>query len=212
MSETLRDKYASQNAEQTVALEDGFSIERYSQFARHLPPEAIDVLDVGCAEGRGGAHLKSLCPRIRLAGLDCVEERLAELPSSYEGRILGLTNSIPVDDRSMDAIVAGEFLEHLYPSDVDATLCEFQRILRIGGKLLMTTPNPYSLNMRRRKGTVYGVAHLTQHFPRVLSWRLKMHGFSRIRIRGSGQMSRLIGEHFPWLSVYGSYLITGVKY
>jgi hypothetical protein len=111
----------------------------------------------------------------------------------------------------MDGIVAGEFLEHLYPSDVDPTLCEFQRVLRIGGILLMTTPNPYSLNMRRRKGSVYGVAHLTQHFPEVLSWRLKMHGFSKVRICGSGRASLKVGEKFPWLSVYGSYLISAVK-
>jgi ubiquinone/menaquinone biosynthesis C-methylase UbiE len=211
MSETLREKYADQNAEQTVALEDGFSIDRYSQFARHLPSGPLSILDVGCAEGRGGAHLKSLRPDIRLSGLDCVPERLAELPSQYDGRILGLTNRIPLEDRTINVIVAGEFLEHLYPSDVDATLCEFQRILQIGGLLLMTTPNPYSLNMRRRKGTVYGVAHLTQHFPKVLAWRLRMHGFSRIRIRGSGRVSRIVGEHFPWLSVYGSYLISARK-
>jgi hypothetical protein len=111
----------------------------------------------------------------------------------------------------MDAIVAGEFLEHLYPSDVDPTLCEFQRVLRIGGVLLMTTPNPYSLNMRRRKGSVYGVAHLTQHFPEVLSLRLKMHGFSKVRVCGSGRASLKVGEKFPWLSVYGSYLISAVK-
>jgi len=211
MKENLQDKYAGQNAEQTVALEDGFSINRYTQFARHLPEDTVTVLDVGCAEGRGGARLKSLMPKIRLSGLDCVAERLAELPAEYDGRILGLTNEIPLEDRTMDAIVAGEFLEHLYPSDVDPTLCEFQRVLRIGGVLLMTTPNPYSLNMRRRNGSVYGVAHLTQHFPEVLSWRLKLHGFSKVRICGSGRASLKVGDKFPWLSVYGSYLISAVK-
>lgn len=116
-----------------------------------------------------------------------------------------------MDDRSCDAIVAGEFLEHLYPSDVDATLCEFQRILAIGGTLLMTTPNPYSLNMRKQRGTVYGVAHLTQHFPEVLKLRLKMHGFSKIRLIGSGKATRHFGEWLPFLSVYGSYLIAARK-
>jgi SAM-dependent methyltransferase len=211
MKGNLQEKYADQNAEQTVALEDGFSISRYTQFARHLPEDTRTVLDVGCAEGRGGARLKALKPNIRLSGLDCVAERLAGLPPEYDGKILGLTNEIPLEDRTMDAIVAGEFLEHLYPSDVDPTLCEFQRVLRIGGVLLMTTPNPYSLNMRRRKGSVYGVAHLTQHFPEVLSLRLKMHGFSKVRICGSGRASLKVGENFPWLSVYGSYLISAFK-
>lgn len=203
--------YAAENAAQTVAIEDGFSIKRYQQFARHLPNNAVRVVDIGCAEGRGGNELKAIRPDIKLMGLDCVEERLAALPASYDSKILGLTNQIPLDDRSCDAIVAGEFLEHLYPADVDPTLCEFQRILEIGGTLLMTTPNPYSLKMRKRKGTVYGVAHLTQHFPQVLKMRLMMHGFSRIKIVGSGQAIRYFGEFMPILSVYGSYMIIGQK-
>lgn len=205
------EKYASANSEQTVALEDGFSILRYRQFARHLPENAHSVIDVGCAEGRGGQELKTLRPSITLMGLDCVEERLDALPPCYDRKVLGLTHQIPLPDRSCDAIVAGEFLEHLYPSDVDPTLCEFQRILEIGGTLLMTTPNPYSLKMRKRKGTVYGVAHLTQHFPKILKTRLMLHGFSQVKIIGSGHATRYFGELMPILSVYGSYLIIGKK-
>lgn len=206
-----REEYEHQNMQQTVAVTDTFSTRRYIQFAKHLPPEVVNVLDVGCAEGVGGTQLKSLRPSIQLAGLDCVEERLSLLPDCYDRGILGLSNAIPLADQSMDAIVAGEFLEHLYPADVDKTLCEFQRVLKIGGVLLMTTPNPYSIKMRLRRGSVYGTAHLTQHFPKVLGWRLKLHGFSRVRIRGSGKAMALIGEHFPLLSVYGSYLISGTK-
>ena len=44
MKESLQDKYAGQNVEQTVALEDGFSISRYTQFARHLPEDTRTVL------------------------------------------------------------------------------------------------------------------------------------------------------------------------
>lgn len=210
MSDKLH-QYASENSAQTVAIGDTFSLERYQQFARHIPDETRTVLDVGCAEGRGGAELKRILPQINLLGLDCVDDRLSMLPAAYTRGILGLTTQIPMDDRSCDAIVAGEFLEHLYPSDVDATLCEFQRILSIGGTLLMTTPNPYSLNMRKRRGTIYGVAHLTQHFPEVLKLRLKMHGFSRIKLVGSGKATRHFGEWLPFLSVYGSYLIVAQK-
>jgi predicted SAM-dependent methyltransferase len=97
-------------------------------------------------------------------------------------------------DQPCDAIVAGEFIEHLYPSDVDTTLCEFQRILSIGGSLLITTPNPYSLKLRKIKGTVYGTAHLTQHFPKILKYRLMMHGFSHVKIIGSGKATVYFGE------------------
>lgn len=203
--------YCSQNKEQEVALSDPFTIHRYRQFARNLPLEEGRFLDVGCAEGRGGQEFCIQKPRAVISGIDCVRERVEKLPSCYKDSIVGLTCNIPAKDGSFDGILAGEFIEHLYPHDVDRTLCEFNRILRIGGYLLMTTPNPYSLNMRRRKGTVYGVAHLSQHYPESLRARLKMHGFSRIRIIGSGKASLKIGQHFPWLSVYGSYMAIACK-
>jgi hypothetical protein len=38
------------------------------------------------------------------------------------------------------------------------------------------------------------------------------HGFSRIRIRGSGRVSRHLGPRFPILAMYGSYLAIGDKH
>lgn len=87
-------------------------------------------------------RLKQLNPKLTLLGLDCVQERLDALPECYSQNMHGLSTNIPIEDRSVDVIVAGEFLEHLYPADVDITLCEFQRVLKIGGRLLLTTPNP----------------------------------------------------------------------
>lgn len=206
-----RENYERQNLQQEGATSDPFTLERYDQFARHLPPSLRDVLDVGCADGRGGVRLKSAFPQATLHGLDCVKQRLDALPEAYGGRILGMSTAIPMEDQSVDAVVAGEFLEHLYPADVDATLCEFQRVLRIGGRLLMTTPHPTCFINRFRGRTVYGTSHLTQHHPQVLRWRLMMHGFNRVRILGSGKATRWFGCRFPLLGVYGSYLIVADK-
>lgn len=207
----MHKNYESQNTEQCVSEHDPFTLERYEQFSRYLPAGKNHVLDIGCNTGRGGARLKAIAPEITLSGLDCVQARLDALPACYEGRVYGLSNKIPRPDQTFDAIVAGEFLEHLYPSDVDATLCECQRVLKIGGTLLMTTPNPGYLKNLMAGETVYGTSHLTQHHHKVLKHRLLMHGFSRVRIIGSGKMTRYIGSRFPLLNVYGSYLITAKK-
>jgi hypothetical protein len=87
-----------------------------------------------------------------------------------------------------------------------------QRVLRIGGRLLLTTPNPHYLRNALRNGTIYEVSHLTQHFPKNLAFRMKMHGFSNVKTLGTGRVSRYLGRHFPLLSVYGSYMIYGDKY
>lgn len=161
------DSYQEQNSRQHQNYT--FTEERYAQFIRMIPSGPLRILDIGCNTGRGGARLKQLRPEIELVGLDAVLERLNGLPLGvYTEEIHGLSTAIPCPDESFDAIVAGEFLEHLYPSDVDATLCEFQRALRIGGRLLLTTPNPNYLRNRLSNQTVYGVSHLTQHFPLLL--------------------------------------------
>lgn len=209
--ELIHEKYEIQNIAQPQAVTDTFTLERYEQFYRFFPKGANAILDIGCNTGRGGARLHELDNSLSVYGLDCVAERLNMLPAAYKEGVYGLSTSIPKEDATFDAIVAGEFLEHLYPADVDPTLCEFQRVLKTGGRLLMTTPNPRYIKNRIKGLTVFSVSHLTQHFPELLRVRLMMHGFSRVRIYGSGKMTRYIGYHFPMLNLYGSYLITADK-
>ena len=102
--------------------------------------------------------------------------------------------------------------ERLAASDVDPVLCEFQRVLRVGGRLILTTPNPgYLKNRLTGASVVDNPAHLTQHDASVLRFRLRMHGFRRIRVRGTGRVSRYLGSRFPLRCVYGSYLMTADK-
>jgi ubiquinone/menaquinone biosynthesis C-methylase UbiE len=213
MDAMLLDKYAAQNLGQVISEHDPFTLERYVQFHRFLPKHARTILDVGANTGRGGQQLAELKPKFYdLTALDCVQSRLDALPKCYRAAICGLSNAIDCEDRSFDAVVAGEFLEHLYPSDVDQTLCELQRVLKVRGRLLMTTPTPWYLRLWLSGGTVYTVSHMTQHWPAVLKVRMQMHGFSRVKIYGSGQVSRYLGYYFPIRNVYGSYLIIGDKY
>jgi ubiquinone/menaquinone biosynthesis C-methylase UbiE len=210
-SDTELERYERENLLQPEAEEDLFTVERYRQFAAHLADGTRTVLDVGCSTGRGGAELHRLCPEVQLWGLDAVQSRLDSLPPVYARKVRGLSTDLPCEDRSLDAVVAGEFLEHLLPRDVDPTLCEFQRVLAIGGRLLLTTPNPAYLRLRLTGRSVYGPGHLTQHTIRSLCLRLEMHGFARIRVRGSGRMSRKLGQRFPVRSAYGSYLVRADK-
>jgi ubiquinone/menaquinone biosynthesis C-methylase UbiE len=207
----LHRKYEVQNVQQEVSEHDPFTRERYEQFFRFFPKGTTNVLDVGCNNGRGGLRLKELDENLIVFGLDCVQKRLDSLPACYSKGIYGLSTEIPAEDMVFDVIVAGEFIEHLYPADVDKTLCEFQRVLKVGGRLLITTPNPNYIKNRISRTSVYGISHLTQHFPRILQYRLLMHGFSRVRIYGSGKVSRYLGWYFPIKAVYGSYLVVANK-
>lgn len=204
--------YKELNEAQAFSETDPFTVERYQQFFQHLPARAKTILDVGCNTGRGGSVLKKLSQELRIIGLDCVENRLERLPLGiYDTKVCSYSTNIALEDSSIDGIVAGEFVEHLYPDDVIQTLKEFYRILKPEGRLLLTTPNPNYLLLQLTGKSVLGGAHLSQHYPADLSKLLKEIGFGDIKVLGSGKVSRFLGQYFPWLRVYGSYLVIANK-
>ncbi len=202
------------NRAQTLSEADDFTVERYRQMLAHAPGAAVDILDVGCNTGRGGAALKQLNPGLKLTGLDCIQERIARLdPAVYEQGICSFSNHLPLSNGAFDAILGGEFIEHVPPLEIEATLAEFFRILRLRGRLILTTPNPgYLKNRWRHLSVLLEASHVTQHHPDCLKQRLRTIGFSRVKIYGSGRLTRYIGERFPFLPAYGSYLITADKW
>jgi 2-polyprenyl-3-methyl-5-hydroxy-6-metoxy-1,4-benzoquinol methylase len=121
-----RSEIVELNREQKISETDTFTEERYRQFYAHLPAGAKRILDVGCGIGRGGAALKLRDAGLELTGLDCVLERIAALDKGiFSQGLCAFTTDIPVESGRYDAVVAGEFLEHVPPVQVDATLAEY---------------------------------------------------------------------------------------
>jgi 2-polyprenyl-3-methyl-5-hydroxy-6-metoxy-1,4-benzoquinol methylase len=210
---TVIDQIVTQNRENAISETDTFTERRYRQFVSHFAPNTRTVLDVGCNTGRGGAVMMAIKPGLEITGLDCVPERIEALNRLiYKRAVCAFTENIQLLGDSFDAIVAGEFIEHVPPDLVFPTLCEFFRLLRLKGRLLMTTPNPQYLKNRLTGATVLGGAHFSQHHPRSLRRRLEDIGFSQVRLKGSGRVSIALGEHFPVLAAYGSYLVQAVKW
>jgi len=208
----MESTYESLNIKQEASEHDPFTEERYRQFRRFFQKKTSTVLDIGCNTGRGGRTLKQLDSSLKISGLDCVKSRLEQLPKdAYEQSIYGLSTEIPCDDYTFDVVVAGEFIEHIYATDVDKTLAEIFRVLKIGGRLLLTTPNPQDIKKKLRGESILGNSHVSQHFPDALALKLRMLGYANVRIFGSGKVSRYIGVCFPWLGIYGSYLVVASK-
>jgi len=204
--------YQRLNSSDERPEKDPFTESRYRQFVRYLPTMSKVVLDVGCNAGRGGMVLRRERKDLQLIGLDCVTAHLKKIPSDiYQQLLCCSATSIALDDASVDAVVAGEFIEHIYAQDVAKTLQECWRVLRKGGRLLLTTPNPDFLLLKARGKSVLGGPHVSQHNPRELIRLLHSIGFCPVKIAGSGRVSSLLGEHFPVFSCYGSYLALADK-
>jgi len=204
--------YEAVNLLQPESEHDPFTEERYRQFFKYFPQDTQSVLDIGCNTGRGGKVLKELNPNLLIFGLDVVKDRLDRLPKDvYEQGVHGYSTKIPNDDGVYDMVVAGEFIEHIYQTDVDQTLGEIFRVLKVGGRLLLTTPNPSDIKRKWRGESILGGSHVSQHFHDTLLLKLRMSGFSLVKIEGSGKVTRYFGTKFP-LFIYGSYLAMGDKY
>jgi SAM-dependent methyltransferase len=99
---------------------------------RLLPELSGDVLDVGCGQKPYGARLIAAD---RYIGVDIdtpITRQLARADIFYDGRRL------PVLDASFDAVLCSQVFEHVFSPD--EFLVELNRVLKPGGKLVVTTP------------------------------------------------------------------------
>lgn len=112
---------------------------RLAYIIRALPPRVAEligrlelapnasVLDYGCAEM---PYRDLFAPSVRFEG--------ADIPGNPQATIvLERDGSLPVPDRSFDAVISTQVLEHV--ADPARYLSECHRVLRPGGRLLLST-------------------------------------------------------------------------
>lgn len=106
------------------------------------------VLEVGTGHG---AFALRLAEHYRVIGMDLDP---AVVGRAFAGTpVMGVAGSayeLPVPDGAVDAVVLFDVLEHL--ADTARAVAELRRVLRPGGLLLMSVPNPEGLGARRKGG------------------------------------------------------------
>ena len=128
-------------------------ISRFTLFLTKNYPPPAKVLDFGCGTGNLAIHLQS--QGYEVSGCDIAdkmldEARKADAENAIEWTLLETDWArLPFDDSSFDVIVASSVFEYL--PDINKVLKECKRILKPGGVLVTTVPNPYS-SIRRVEG------------------------------------------------------------
>jgi SAM-dependent methyltransferase len=149
------------------------------------------VLDLGCGAGRFVAALRD-------AGADAVGVEIAEAALSRarvvapggDLRLLEDDGSIPLEHGSVDLVWCSEVLEHV--ADGAHLLQEARRVLRPGGRLLVTVPYH-----GRVKNVAIALARFDAHFDpqgqhlrfftrATLAESLRAAGFSQPEVRAVG--------------------------
>jgi SAM-dependent methyltransferase len=126
--------------------------------AERYLPQSASVVDVGALPPLFGAGLRELGFRVR--GLDIDPSRFADVIERLTLDVIRCDverEPIPIESASVDAVVLHEVFEHMR-IDLVKTLSEIARILRPGGRLMLSTPNLTSL-VGLRNLVVRGVAY-----------------------------------------------------
>jgi len=179
----------------------------HSLVARYLTSENLTdqrVLEIGC--GRG--ELVRLLTGQRLRPRHLVAADFAQSAVQFGRRRAGAQNGsvswavasiqhIPLADATFDLVISCETIEHVV--DPIKALEEVHRVLRPGGRLVLTTPNYFGLmglyrgylRLRGRRYTEGGqpICHFTS-LPRTLLW---MH-----RVGFAVRAVEAVGHYLPW--------------
>jgi len=144
------------------------------------------VLDLGCGDGAFAAALVDAGCTVTMADVAQEALRRARLRApAAEAVALTEGAPLPFDEDAFDAVWAGEVLEHV--ADVVGLLAEVRRVLRWGGRLLVTTPWHGRIVVATDAHFDPRADHLRFFSARTLRTVLSEAGFADVDIRRAGR-------------------------
>ena len=119
----------------------GVELERTSkQYTLACVPTdgALSILDVGCGAGRNSKAMAA--HGHTMTGVDLSEHAIARYrDAGYDGRVMDLQQRFELEDETFDLAFCSEVIEHV--TDPSHLAAEMFRVVRPGGRLVLSTPN-----------------------------------------------------------------------
>ena len=164
----------------TTALTGQTEIEHlHRYFLARTMCQGQDALDVASGEGYGAALLAQVARTV--VGVEIAPEAVEHAKSAYTQPNLQFLQSdartLPLLDASVDLVVSFETIEHF--DEHDQFLAEIRRVLRAGGRLLISTPDRDNYSQVGTPANPFHVLEMTRaeflellrrHFAYVACW------------------------------------------
>ena len=113
-------------------------------FLSKIIDKKINHLDIGCGPGTFIGTLKNT----RSFGIDISKNQIFYANKIYKNKsksFYHFKKKIPLKDNSIDIISLIELIEHLETKELSLLLIECKRVLKKNGKIVLTTPNYFSI-------------------------------------------------------------------
>lgn len=182
-------------------LEGFLARKRAQQANRLIPPElrAGRILDVGC-----GSYPYFLSHTSFQEKLAIDRQQPAEAPAGIDWHALDLNREpeLPFEDGHVDVVTMLAVIEHLDPDGLDGLLAEVHRVLKPGGRLIVTTPAAWSdplLRWMARFGLVSAEEideHAFAYTHSLIAWYFGRAAFRRDGVR--------FGYFEMWLNLWAT--------
>ena len=141
MNETIA--YYDQHAADFCEKHDAVRLDPFHEAVRANIPYGSKILEIGCGSGRDAA--RSLQDGYDIIALDGSKGLLAEIPKRHpelkDRLVWGIMPcKTKFADEYFDGFYSVACLMHLYEKDLPPTLAELNRVLKKGGKGLVSIP------------------------------------------------------------------------
>jgi ubiquinone/menaquinone biosynthesis C-methylase UbiE len=171
------------------AVPEGAEPERFARrrafLLAHVQP-GERVLDLGCGDGAFAAALLDAGCAVTMADVarEALRRARARAPGA-EAVALAEDAPLPFAEDAFDVVWAGEVLEHV--ADVVGLVAEIRRVLRWGGRLLVTTPWHGRIVVATDAHFDPRADHVRFFSARTLRAVLADAGFSDVNVRRAGR-------------------------
>ena len=144
-----------------------------------------DLLELGCGEGRGVELLAPLATSY--VGIDKIKSIIEKLQTSFHDYEFqdGIFPPFPFQENQFDTIVTFQVIEHIKKDE--EFIQEIYRVLKPGGRALITTPN-IKMTLSRNPW------HIREYTAEELETLCKKY-FSKVEMKGIAGSDRLMEYH-----------------